>query len=292
MLHPLWLSSILIPATLSAPAMLPAPQGAAAIAALQTLHAERVAIHADPSRIATSAWVSDDLLVIDADGERLNRFALQRRQSAEPRFIVTASEQVHIRQYGDAAIVQSLLTGMTRDQSERRRNTDVYLWQGAQWQWVAGQQTRLKPGLPETLQHAEAPPITPWSGSDPTGDPDTVLTALNDAYVDAFRRADVAWYDAHLSADYAVVFGDGTLHDRPAALADFALPVFAEQLRHFPVGAVQVRRLGTLAVIHAENDYERQDGRTGINRYTDIWVLKDGLWQCASAHITVFRAPS
>ncbi|AVP95892.1 hypothetical protein C7S18_01165 [Ahniella affigens] len=289
--HTTWLASVLVPMALSATAALPAPNGAVATAALKARHAERVSVHADPVRIATAAWISDDILVIDADGERRDRSGLQQSLAVLPRFSVLASEQVLVRQFNQAAIVQSLLLGTTDGKPERRRNTDVYVWDSNQWQWVAGQQTRLKPGLPEAIQHADAPQVMPWTGADPSGDPIAVLTALNDAYVDAFRRADVGWYDAHLSQDYVVVFGDGTLHDRPAALADFALPVFAEHLRHFPVGTVQVRRFGNLAVIHAENDYERQDGRKGINRYTDIWVYLKGSWRCVSAHITVYRPP-
>jgi ketosteroid isomerase-like protein len=88
-----------------------------------------------------------------------------------------------------------------------------------------------------------------------------------------------------------VVNGDGSLHDRAAALARFAQPTFATSMTSFPVGKVTVRRFGDVALIHAENAYELKDGRKGVSRYTDIWHQRDGRWLCIAAHITVHKAP-
>lgn len=113
---------------------------------------------------------------------------------------------------------------------------------------------------------------------------------ISESYVDAFRRADVAWYDAHLATDYVVISSDGSIKDRSAALADFAKPVFATQIARFPVDKVRIRRFDNVALIHAENAFEMKDGREGINRYTDIWVKSDGQWRCVAAHITTHKA--
>ena len=52
------------------------------------------------------------------------------------------------------------------------------------------------------------------------------------------------------------------------------------------------RRFGDIALIHAENAYERKDRRRGVNRYTDIWRKQaDGRWLCIAAHITTHKAP-
>jgi ketosteroid isomerase-like protein len=131
-----------------------------------------------------------------------------------------------------------------------------------------------------------------WTGRDPRGDDRSVLAALNESYVAAFRDADVAWYDAHLAADYVMVAGDGSLLDRPATLARFAQSTFTTAMRSFPVGHVKVRRFHDVALIHAENDYELKDGRRGVSRYTDIWLKRDGRWLCIAAHITVHKAPA
>ena len=108
----------------------------------------------------------------------------------------------------------------------------------------------------------------------------------------AFREADVGWYDAHLAPDYVVISGDGSFHDRAAALANFAKPSFATYMKSFPVDKVTIRRFGDVALINAENAYEMKDGRTGVSRYTDIWHLHGGRWRCVAAHITVHKAPA
>lgn len=41
-------------------------------------------------------------------------------------------------------------------------------------------------------------------------------------------------------------------------------------MRSFPVHKVRVRGFGEIALIHAENDFEPKDGRSGINCHTDI----------------------
>ena len=60
----------------------------------------------------------------------------------------------------------------------------------------------------------------------------------------------------------------------------------------FPVDKVQIRRFADVALIHAENDYVLNDGRSGVSRYTDIWHQRDGRWSCIAAHITVKRPPT
>jgi ketosteroid isomerase-like protein len=122
-----------------------------------------------------------------------------------------------------------------------------------------------------------------------------VLHELNENYVRAFREADVAWYDAHLAPSYLAIVADGSLHDRASALARFAQPTFATAMKRFPVGAVNVRRLGDTALIHAENAYELNDGRCGVSRYTDIWHRgppTGGRWMCVAAHITTLQDPA
>ena len=85
---------------------------------------------------------------------------------------------------------------------------------------------------------------------------------------------------------------DGSFSDRADALADFATPSFATYMRTFPVDKVRIRVFGEIALIHAENAYERKDGRKGVNRYTDIWRKgADGRWLCIAAHITTHKAP-
>ncbi len=119
-----------------------------------------------------------------------------------------------------------------------------------------------------------------------------MLRQLNASYVQAYRDANVAWYDFHVAADYGVVNGDGSLHDRARALSEFAKDSYAAHMKSFPVDQVRIRRFGDVALIYAENAYELKDGRRGVSRYTDIWAKEEGRWQCLAAHITPHVAPS
>jgi len=174
----------------------------------------------------------------------------------------------------------------------KTRYTNVFVWNGAAWRLVSAQDTPIKDGVPVRQQTATAPAHAPWPGQDPSGDDLDVLRTLNESYVKAYREADVAWYDAHLAPDYVVAAGDGSFHDRSAALANFAQPSFATYMKTFPVDKVNIRRFDDVALIHAENAYELKDGRKGVSRYTDIWRKQNGRWRCIAAHITAHKPPA
>lgn len=173
------------------------------------------------------------------------------------------------------------------------RYTYAYARGGSgRWVLVSAQETFVKTSAAAAM--APDPPQASTTGvlrDPPDGDDYAVLSMLNARYVEAFRKADAGWYDVHLAPDYRVVNGDGSLHERREALADFALPYFDRHIRSFPVDAVRIRIFGQMALIHAENAYLLKDGRSGINRYTDIWRKTPAGWRCVSAHITVFRPP-
>lgn len=206
----------------------------------------------------------------------------------------TANDDVAVRLFGPVALVHGVFESVGTESGPKRvRYTEVYAWSGARWLRVNAQRTPLRAGVEPRLQPGRAPAHAPWRGKDPVGDDLAVLRELNAQYVRAFREADVAWYDAHLAPDYVVVNGDGSFHDRARALAEFAEPVYATYLQSFPVDKVRIRLFGDIALIHAENAYERKDRRRGVNRYTDIWHKRaDGRWQCIAAHITVHKAPA
>jgi hypothetical protein len=49
---------------------------------------------------------------------------------------------------------------------------------------------------------------------------------------------------------------------------------------------VLIRILGDFAINHARTGYQKPDGTHGAGRYTDYWQLRNGRWQCVSAHVT------
>jgi ketosteroid isomerase-like protein len=235
------------------------------------------------------ALIHADFMFTRGDGAWLSRadFIAHVRQRAAPDGVALEHETVRI--FGPLGLVHGLFTSAATGPI---RYTDAHLRNGRAWQLVSAQDTPLKQGVARAMVTGTAPVRAAWQGQDPAGDDNTVLTALNERYVRAFREADVAWYDAHLAPDCVVISSDGSCKDRAAALADFARPVFAESMKSFPVDRVQVRRFAEVALIHATNVFELKDGRIGENRYTDVWVRHAARWRCVAAHITTHRAPS
>jgi ketosteroid isomerase-like protein len=233
-----------------------------------------------------------DLVCTDSDGRWLDRAAFLRLRRRLPAQHRADGQTPEVRLFGRVALVQGIVESPSESTVQQwHRATDTYLWCNTAWQLVATQTTALGPEAGTALI-CGAPTTPPaWTGNDPRGDDNTVLLALNENYVNAFREADVSWYDAHLSPDYHVVSGDGGLHDRAAALARFALPTFANSFKSFPVDQVSVRQFGSTALIQAQNAYELKDGRCGVSRYTDFWHRDQERWLCVAAHITELRVP-
>ena len=239
------------------------------------------------------ALTADDFIQTATDGSWLGRAEFVARMRTPQPLDGATYDDVRVRLFGPVALVHGLFEALYRDGKVAKvRYTDVYVWNGAAWRLVSGNNTALKDGASPRQQTAAAPAHGGWRGHDPTGDDAAILRTLNENYVKAFREADVAWYDAHLAPDYVVISGDGSFHDRAAALANFAKPSFATYMKSFPVGNVTIRRFGDVALINAENAYELKDGRKGVSRYTDIWHQQDGRWSCIAAHITVHKAPA
>jgi hypothetical protein len=109
------------------------------------------------------------------------------------------------------------------------------------------------------------------------------LRELNRNYVRAVGEADVAWFDANLAPDFLNTNPDGTLIDRAAFLAQIGR---GSPVRNIREHDVVIRNLGDFAIIHARTTYQKADGTLGAGRYTDDWQLRDGRWQCVSAHVT------
>ncbi len=276
-------------------AVAPVPPPDAAEAQLRAINHRFIHAGIDAGGALIEALTHDDFVQTRADGAWLSRadFVAQIRRQA-PQHIGARIEHPSVRLFGPIALSHGVFATPAADTAVvRLRYTDVHVWSGTAWRLVSTQDTPVKDDTALGLIAGTPPGCSRWCGQDPAdADDDAVLYTLNEHYVRAFREADVAWYDAHLSADYAVVNGDGSWHDRDSALQRFALPTFASSMRSFPVGQVRVRRFDDVALIHAENDYELQDGRRGVSRYTDIWHRRDSRWRCIAAHITVHRAPA
>jgi ketosteroid isomerase-like protein len=286
---------LLVGAAAHAACAAPVPAPEVAEAQLRALNYRFVGATVEAGVDMMETLTHTDFVLTDRDGswrDRAEFVARARRQEPLPS---AAGEGMQVRLFGPVALVHGVFhepppAGQRSGRPGRVRYTDVYVWNATGWQLVSVQHTALADHVAVPARTDLAPTTAPWTGRDPRGDDTSILAALNDRYVAAFRDADVAWYDAHLAPDYVMVAGDGSLLDRAATLTRFAQPTFATTMRTFPVGRVTVRRFLDVALIHAENDYELKDGRRGISRYTDIWLARDGRWLCIAAHITVYRA--
>lgn len=245
-----------------------------------------------PDSAFMEALIADDFLMIDRRGEWLERADCIREMARPPGIDGASYEDLRVRLFGPVALLHGVFRAFKGAQVTRVRYTDVYHWDGRAWRLVSGENTVMAPTVPVPLQTGTEPVHAPWQGQDPVGDDVAVLHEINDNYVRSFRESDVGWYAAHMAPDYLAAQSDGALHDRALALARFAEPTFATQMKSFPVDDVRIRLFGDVALIHAENAYELKDGRKGAARYTDIWVRRGGAWQCVAAHITPCQSPA
>lgn len=272
----------------------PRPTQSTAEAQIRALNHRFVSAFTRPDQDFIANLTSNDFLMIGSNGDWIDRTKHIALMSLSPATDSVSYDELSVRLFQNSAIVHGVFEGNASERSPLRvRYTDVYAWTGVAWQLVAAQNTRIRDGVSKSLSVGPPTSSARWHGTDPVGNEDDVLRELNENYVRAFRECDVAWYSAHLSADYVVTSSDGSFGDRSTALANFATPVFATHMIDFPVSDVRIRRFGDIAIINAENAYELKNGRRGVSRYTDIWHKQsDGVWKCISAHITALTMSS
>jgi hypothetical protein len=113
----------------------------------------------------------------------------------------------------------------------------------------------------------------------------TAVRALNEAYIDAARRHDAAWFDEHLSEDVVVILGSG----RRLSKADFLAAVGSDDraFRSLTVRDVTVRVFGTTVQVDADAPWVLEDGAEGVSRYIDTYAWLECRWQVVSAQITL-----
>jgi ketosteroid isomerase-like protein len=109
------------------------------------------------------------------------------------------------------------------------------------------------------------------------------LHALNGDYIASVQHSDVRRFDEILAEDFYCSNPDGSLVDRAGFLKQTAQPV---RISNLQAHDVNVRLMGSFAIIHARTTYTGPDGRAGSGRYTDVWARRDGRWLAVSAHVT------
>jgi ketosteroid isomerase-like protein len=110
-----------------------------------------------------------------------------------------------------------------------------------------------------------------------------MLTALNRDYIASVQAGNVKRFGEILADDFLCSNPDGTLIDRAQFLQQTALPVTISGL---VAENVQIRLMGSVAIIYASTRYLTAAGELRKGRYTDVWARRGGQWLAVSAHVT------
>lgn len=131
-----------------------------------------------------------------------------------------------------------------------------------------------------------------WTASAGAAQPPAVSTedtliALERGWNDAVYARDVEFLDSILADEFVVTYDDGTRGDRDreiALVAGFNQRVISATQEDFVV-----RTYGVTAIVWFDlRVVGLRQGREAELRlaYTDVWVRRDGRWQCVSSHAT------
>jgi len=134
--------------------------------------------------------------------------------------------------------------------------------------------------------------VAAWTASvtaaqKPVASDQEILIKLEQGWNDAFYRKDLAFIENILAAEFIATYDDGTRGDRAKELAlarDFNQQVESAVQDDFVVKVYRDTAVVwfTLHVVGI-----RQGQRAELTlRYTDVWIIRDGRWQCVSTQST------
>ena len=118
------------------------------------------------------------------------------------------------------------------------------------------------------------------------------LIELERGWNDAFYRRDVGFIERLLADEFTATYDDGARGDKARELqlvGEFNQQVEAATQEDFTVRVYSDTAVVwfTLRLVGV-----RQGERAEFAlRYTDVWVLRDGRWQCVSTHSTRVASP-
>jgi ketosteroid isomerase-like protein len=114
-----------------------------------------------------------------------------------------------------------------------------------------------------------------------------ILIELERGWNDAFYRKDVAFISNLLADEFVATYDDGTKGDKAKELAlaiQFNQQVESAVQEDF---AVRIYRDTAVVWFTLRVMGVRQGQRTELLlRYTDVWIVRDGRWQCVSSQST------
>jgi len=119
-----------------------------------------------------------------------------------------------------------------------------------------------------------------------------VLIELEEAWNEAFYRKDLEFIEGILADEFMATYDDGSRGDKARELE--LVTEFDQQVQSAIPDEFTVRVFGNTAVVWFTLRLVglRQGQQAEVTlRYTDVWVLRDGMWQCVSTQSTRVTSP-
>jgi ketosteroid isomerase-like protein len=114
-----------------------------------------------------------------------------------------------------------------------------------------------------------------------------VLITLERGWNEAFYRKDIPFIENLLADEFVATYDDGTRGDKKKELA--LATEFNQQVESAVQDEFMVRVFRDTAVVwftlHLVGIKQGQQSELTL-RYTDVWVIRDGRWQCVSTQST------
>jgi len=137
--------------------------------------------------------------------------------------------------------------------------------------------------------------VTPSASQTPRGGPvksdQQILIELERGWNEAIYRQDAAFVGNLLADEFIATYDDGTRGDRAKELGLVA--AFNQQVESATQDEFTVKVYGDTAVVWFTLRVVgiKQGQRAELRlRYTDVWVKRDGRWQCVSSQSTRLTA--
>jgi len=110
------------------------------------------------------------------------------------------------------------------------------------------------------------------------------LVQVEHAWLQAAEQHDMAALGCILANEFEEADSDGSLINRSAMLASGANPGDG----HYELADLRVRVYGNFAYVRGIGVRNDNGARTAKNRFTDIFVYREGRWQCVAGHESHF----
>ena len=125
------------------------------------------------------------------------------------------------------------------------------------------------------------------SAQPPVESDQQVLLKLEQRWDEAFYTKDIEFLESILAEDFVVTYDDGSRGDKAKELALAA--EFNQNVESALQDEFTIRVYRDTAVVrftlHLVGIKQGQRAELTL-RYTDVWVMRDGRWQCVSSHST------